>query len=243
MALNKERKLLTIVLIFYWVAIFFATHIPVPDWTRKMGVSDKIMHFAAYLVLMLLLWLSINFEKKANWKKIQTWLLMGIVAVYAVLDECSQYLIGGRSADFHDVIANLLGVGGAMIAVTILTGRHTAMIPFAICPIFLPALVRSKLIPQGTIIEAGIYAVVFAIITIAWIRYISFVYKFDIKQIKYVPIFLVGPAAILAVVKIYAVFTDKPMEKAIIINTFAFIVLTLIICRLVIPDRKFCKAY
>ncbi|MDD5011725.1 MAG: VanZ family protein, partial [Phycisphaerae bacterium] len=236
------RKLLPIVLIFYWVGIFFATHIPVPDWTRKMGVSDKIMHFAAYLVLMLLLWLSINFEKKANWKKIQTWLLMGIVAVYAVFDEGSQYFIGGRSADFRDVIANLLGVGGAMILVTILSGRHTAMIPFAICPIFLPALVRSKLIPQGTIIEAGIYAAVFVIITIAWIRYISFVYKFDIKRIRYIPIFLGGPTAILAIVKTCAVFTSKPMEKIIIISTLAFVVLALIICRLVIPARKSCKA-
>ncbi len=242
MILSKERKLLPIVLIFYWVAIFFATHIPVPDWTRKMGVSDKIMHFAAYLVLMLLLWLSVNFEKKADWKKIQTWLLMGIAAFYAVLDEVTQYFIEGRSADLHDVIANLLGVGTAMIAVTILTGRHTAMIPFAICPIFLPGLVRSKLIPQGTIIEASIYAAVFAIITIAWIRYISSVYKFDIKQTRYTPIFLGGPAVILAVVKIYTVFTGKPMEKTIIISTFTFVVLTLIIRRLVIPGRKSCKA-
>ncbi|OHB59227.1 MAG: hypothetical protein A2173_09700 [Planctomycetes bacterium RBG_13_44_8b] len=238
MNISKERKFLTIILIFYWVGIFFATHIPVPDWTRKMGVSDKIMHFAAYFVLMLLLWLSANFEKKADWKKIRAWLLMGIAAVYAVFDEGSQYFIKGRSADLYDLLTNLLGVGAAMVLVTILAGRHTAMIPFAVCPLFLPGLVRSKLIPQETIIEIAVYGMVFAVITIAWIRYISSVRKLDVKKVGHIPIFLGGPAAILAIVKIYAVFTNKPMEAAAILIAFAAIIITVFIWYLAAKQRS-----
>lgn len=237
MKLSKERKFFTFLLVFYWVGIFFATHIPVPDWTRKMGVSDKSMHFVAYLVLMLLLWLSANFEKKADWGKILTWLLMGIVAVYAIFDEGSQYFIEGRSADLYDLLTNLLGAGVAMVLVTILAGHHTAMIPFVVCPIFLPALVSSKLITQGSIIEAAIYGVVFAIITIAWIQYISSAYKFNLKQPRYAPIFFSGPAAIFAIVKIYAVFTNRAMEKTVILSTFAAIILTVFIWYLAAKQR------
>ncbi|MBU1259564.1 MAG: VanZ family protein [Planctomycetes bacterium] len=237
MNLSKERKFFTIVLIFYWVGIFFATHIPVPGWTRKMGVSDKTMHFAAYLVLMLLLWLSVSFEKKADWKKIRPWLLMGIVAVYGLFDEVSQYFIEGRSADLYDLLGNFLGAAIAMILVTIMAGRHTAMIPFVICPMFLPGLVRSKLIAQSSIIETAVYAAAFAIITIAWAQYLSSVHKLNLKQLKHIPAFFAGLAGTIAIVKIYAVFTNKPMGKTAILSAFAAIILTLIIWSLAREKR------
>jgi hypothetical protein len=229
MKLSKERKFFTIVLIFYWVGIFFATHISVPGWTREMGVSDKIMHFVAYLVLMLLLWLSTSFEKKADWGKIRTWALMGIVLIYALFDEASQYFIEGRSADLHDLLTNFLGAGVAMVLVTILTGWHAATILFVICPIFLPALVRSKLIAQGSVVEIAAYATAFVIITIVWIQYLSSIYKLSIKELKHIAAFLAGPAGAAAMVKIYAVFTNKPMGKTAILSTVTAIILTLIV--------------
>jgi len=238
MNLNRERKLFTIVLIFYWVGIFFATHIPVPDWTRKMGVSDKIMHFAAYLLLMLLLWLSTSFGKKADWGKKRPWLLMGIVMVYGVFDELSQYFIKGRSTDIYDLLTNFLGAAAAMILVTIIASYHTAMIPFVICPIFLPALVRSKLIAQDSIFEIAAYAIIFAIITIAWVQYFSSVYKLNLKQLKHTLIFFAGPAATFAIVKIYAAIANKPLAKTAILSAFVSIVLTLIICHIFTKNKS-----
>jgi VanZ family protein len=238
MNISRERKFFTKVLIFYWVGIFFATHIPVPNWTRKMGVSDKTMHFAAYFVLTLLLWLSTSFEKKADWKKIRPWLFMGIIAVYGVFDEISQYFIEGRSADPYDLLNNLLGAASAMILVTILAGHHTAMIPFVICPIFLPALVRSKLIAQGSIIENAVYAIIFVIITIVWAQYLSSVYKLNLKQLKHVLIFFAGPAANIAIIKIYAAISNKPLAKTAILSALVSIVLTLIICRIFAKNKS-----
>lgn len=237
MNISRERKFFTAVLIFYWVGIFFATHIPIPEWTRKMGMSDKIMHFAAYLVLMLLLWLSTSFEKKADWKKIRPWLFMGIVAVYAIFDELSQYFIGGRSTDLYDLLSNLFGAITAMVMVTIMAGHHTAMIPFVVCPIFLPGLIRSKLIVQGSAAEIIIYAISFVIITIAWGQYFSSVYKLNPKQLKHTLIFFAGPAATAAIIKTYAVFTDKPMGKTAILIALAAIILTLIIWSLTTGKR------
>jgi|GEM_PF-2199276 len=237
MNISKEKKFFTAILIFYWIGIFFATHIPIPYWTRRMGVSDKIMHFAAYLVLALLLWLSTSFEKKANWKKIRPWLLMGIVAVYCISDELSQYFMRGRSVDPYDLIANILGATAAMTLVTIIPSQHAAMALFVICPVFLPALVRSTLIAQGSMVEIAAYSTSFVIITIAWIQYFSSVYKLNPKQLKYIPIFFAGPVGTAAILKIYAMLTNKPMGKAAILSAFAAIILTLIILPLALRKK------
>jgi hypothetical protein len=237
MNISKEKKFFTAILIFYWVGVFFATHIPIPYWTTKMGVSDKTMHFAAYMILTLLLWLSTSFEKKANWKKIRPWLFLGIVMIYGIFDELSQYFIKNRSVDPYDLIANFLGTTAAMAMVTIMPCQHAAMMLFIICPVFLPALVRSNLIAQGSMAEIAAYATGFVIITIAWFQYFSSVHKLNLKQLKYIPIFFAGPAGTVAILKIHAVLTNKPMGKTAILSAFAAIILTLIILSLVSRKR------
>jgi hypothetical protein len=237
MNISKERKFFTTVLILYWVGIFFATHIPIPYWTTQMGVSDKTMHFAAYIVLTLLMWLSTSFEKKANWKKIHPWLVIGIVMIYGMFDELSQYFIKNRSVDRYDLASNFLGTVAAMAMVTIIPCQHAAMTLFIICPVFLPALVRSNLIVQGSIVEFATYAASFVIITIAWFQYFSSVYKLNLKQLKYIPIFFAGPAGTVAILKTHAVLTNKPMGKTVILIAFAAIILTLIILPLTLRKK------
>lgn len=202
-----------------------------------MGVSDKTMHFAAYMVLTLLMWLSTSFEKKANWKKIRSWLLIGIVVIYGMFDELSQYFIKNRSVDSYDLISNFLGTAAAMAIVTIIPCQHAAMTLFIICPVFLPALVRSTLIAQGSMVEIAAYAASFAIITIAWIQYFSSVHKLNLNKLKYIPIFFAGPVGTAAILKIYAAITNKPMGKTAILSAFAAIILTLIILPLVSRKR------
>src|SRR3989338_3257724 len=79
MRLSREQKLFSVLLALYWLGIFAATHIPVPGWTRKMGMSDKTMHFAAYMTLSFLLWFSTSFDRKADWRKLRPWLISAIV--------------------------------------------------------------------------------------------------------------------------------------------------------------------
>jgi len=226
MQLAKEKKFFTIILVFYWLSIFIATHIPVPGWTGKMGVSDKTMHFTAYMTLAILLWLSSSFGQKACWRGLKSRLLLSIVSLYAVMDEALQHFTR-RSFDLSDMASNFGGIAAAFLLVTLLQSTHVTMILVSVSMLFLPAFVRSRLITQNSIFEAAAYMAGFAIVTIAWIKYLSLVYKLNFKKLKNIPIFFAGPAAIAAIVKIYAALTDKPFGITAFLSVFASIILIL----------------
>jgi hypothetical protein len=233
MKTGKDQKFFTIILIFYWVGIFIATHIPVPSWTGQMGMSDKTMHFFAYMVLAFLLGLSRSFDKKANWKELRPWLLSTIVVLYGLADELSQHFMN-RSTDISDFVANILGLGVAMAIATVLSSYHIAMILVTVCLLFAPAIVRSQLIPQDSVYEAAAYMAGFAIITAAWIKYLSLVFGLNLRKNKLLPIFFAPPAGTIIIVKFYAQLTNKPFGSTAIIIAFVSIALTLFIWRLMI---------
>jgi hypothetical protein len=226
MKTGKEQKFFTIMLIFYWAGIFIATHIPVPGWTRQMGTSDKTMHFFAYMILAILLWLGRSFDKKANWKELRPWLLSAIVVVYGLLDELSQQFMN-RSTDMSDFAANMLGLAVAMTIATVLSAYYIVMILITVCPLFAPGIVRSQLIPQDSIYEAAAYMVGFAIITAVWIKYLSSVFGLNLRKNNL--LFFALPAGTIIIVKFYAQLTDKPFGSTAIISAFVSIVLTLFI--------------
>jgi hypothetical protein len=225
---TREQRLFLYILIFYWLGIFVATHIPIPLWVEKMDISDKTMHFVAYMTLAFLLWFGTSFEKKADWRRLRPWLLTGIVLVYGFADELLQRFVN-RSADLNDFAADVLGTATAMFFVTVLSSRHAAMIPLAVCPVFIPALAKANLIPQNSIFEVGAYLTVFAAITIIWIIYLSAVWGLKLKQVKTLPIFLLPPAGTVLIVKLYAVLTNKPFGIRAILVAGGAMILTLII--------------
>jgi VanZ family protein len=230
---SKEQKFFTIILIFYWVCIFISTHIPVPNWTRQMGVSDKTMHFAAYMTLTLMLWFGTSFEKKADWRKFLPWLLLIIVLLYGAADELSQQYLRGRSTDIIDFGANALGATAAMAIVTVLPARHAVMILLTTCPLFAPAIVKSHLITADSIYEAAAYMTGMAIITASWIKYLSSIFNLNLGKIKCLLMLFAPPAATVVLIKLYASLTDKPFGITAILVAFASIILTLFIWRLI----------
>jgi hypothetical protein len=228
MKTGRKQKFFTAILIFYWLGIFIATHIPVPAWTRQMGVSDKTMHFVAYMVLASLLWFSTSFEKKADWKKLRPWLLSTILLLYSLLDELSQHFMK-RSTDPRDFAANALGLAVAMATVTFLPAFHAAMILVTVCPLFWPALVKSQFIPQNSMFEVGVYLAGFACITIIWIKYLSSTIGLNFGHLKHLPVFFAPPAGTAVILILYAKLTNKPFGTTAILSTFTSIIITLLI--------------
>ena len=70
MAVSLRHKLSIILLAVYWPTFFIASHIPVPGLVREAGVSDKALHFLAYLTLAFLFWATFSPECKVNWRKV-----------------------------------------------------------------------------------------------------------------------------------------------------------------------------
>ena len=72
MALSRRRKWTIVLLGVYWPALFISSHIPIPEMVEQAGVSDKTLHFLAYLILAFLLWVSLSREGKLRWRAAAT---------------------------------------------------------------------------------------------------------------------------------------------------------------------------
>jgi VanZ family protein len=108
--LEKNKVLLVYVpLCFYWIILFIATTIP-GKYQPDLGVSDKIEHFAAYMVLAVLLSLTYTFQNKFNVLSDKPFLLTFLtIFSYGSIDELHQLFIPGRNFDLRDLAADIIG--------------------------------------------------------------------------------------------------------------------------------------
>ena len=89
-------------LCFYWPAIFIISHIPKAHVPKGITVSGATVHLIAYFVLTLLVFASAGLAGSISLRSKKTWLFVGIIAVYAMLDEYVQSFIQGRHGGWED---------------------------------------------------------------------------------------------------------------------------------------------
>lgn len=96
-------------LALYWVAIFVGTHLPkLPAAAR--GVNDKVAHFSAFFGLA---WLLCYCTNGGNaWRRFG--MVIALCLAYAGIDELSQTLVRGRTADPLDFLADAAGTFAAV---------------------------------------------------------------------------------------------------------------------------------
>jgi len=113
----KGFFLYTFPAILWAVAIFAASSIPSEDFP-SLGIlsQDKLLHLSVYLGLGLLLERAFRHQTVlpllARSSKLSAILT---AAIYGVSDEFHQSFVPGRSMDVWDVVADVLGVGLAMM--------------------------------------------------------------------------------------------------------------------------------
>lgn len=88
---------------FYCLVIFVLTHIPLPVDIHK---SDKLAHFAAYLVLGGLVSIGLGLRWRGQW--FVPFIAVAACAAYGALDEYTQQFVN-RSTDLVDWFADLAG--------------------------------------------------------------------------------------------------------------------------------------
>lgn len=100
-------RLASACLALYWIAIFFATHLPSSSLPR-LSYSDKVYHAGAFAGLSFLLAWAIPTREG---KQLRQLMLAGAIALlYACTDELTQKFIPGRSCDIWDVAADAVGI-------------------------------------------------------------------------------------------------------------------------------------
>ena len=97
-----RSKLALVALCIYWPAIFIISHIPKQYVPRDMAVSGKTLHMVAYFLLTLLVFINAGLFGRVSLLSKKTYLLIGVIAAYAAVDEWIQVYIEGRHGSSID---------------------------------------------------------------------------------------------------------------------------------------------
>ncbi len=122
-----RNRLLTVVLVIYWLGMFLGTHMPHPPRLTESDGVDKWMHFGAYLGLSLLLTSVLVLRRPASGLLVIK--IVAILAAVGAFDEITQLLVG-RDCEFLDWCADVIGaaLGSSLIVgFAIVRRRQMAM--------------------------------------------------------------------------------------------------------------------
>lgn len=210
MALFRRQKLIIISLLFYWPTLFILAHIPIPPVVRKVGVSDKCLHFIAYLILVFLLWCAISPESKVNWRKAAAWWVLLLMFCYGVIDELLQSVVVGRSCDAMDFLADLAGVLTGLILLTFFTFWPAFLVVTGIVIYALTNLTRtslSDLLPPAANVAFFLFS--YGFFTMLWIQNISFFLHSKTSKLKWLIVTSALPLGFLVAVKLFSVISGR----------------------------------
>lgn len=107
-------RIASLCLIAYWLVLFTGTHLPRVRLPQMTGANDdKILHVVAFAGLSFLLAWAIPTKITDRFRNVRLAFLAAIF--YAAVDELTQIPVG-RTADWKDLIADLIGAVVGVIA-------------------------------------------------------------------------------------------------------------------------------
>jgi VanZ family protein len=208
MVLSRRQKLTIISLLVYWPGVFILAHIPIPQLVYKAQVSDKSLHFLAYLVLVFLLWFAISPDKKVNWRKAAVWWVLFVAVWYGVVDELLQGYVG-RNCDVTDFLADLAGTLTGLILFSFFTFWSVLLIVTGTTIFTLTNLIRANLAELLPITNAIFHLFAYGFFTMLWLQYIHLFLPMKAPKPKWMIAALVLPIGFLLTVKSFSVIFGK----------------------------------
>lgn len=209
MAIFRRQKLIKISLLFYWSALFVLAHIPIPSMVRKAGVSDKSLHFIAYLVLVFLLWFTFSPERKVNWRKAAVWWVLLMTACYGVIDELLQGVVVGRSCDAMDFVADLVGALTGLILLTFFTFWPAFLVVTGITIFALTNLTRVNLVELLPVTYRLFLLFSYGFFAALWIQNMRLFLPFKAPKLKWLIVASALPIGFLIAAKLLSVFSER----------------------------------
>lgn len=226
MALSCRQKVTIISLVFYWPTFFILAHIPVPGLVRKAGVSDKCLHFLAYLILVFLLWFAISGDKKVNWRRAGVWWIFFVVTGYGIVDELLQGCMG-RNCDVRDMVANLAGTLAGLILFSVFTFWPAALLVTGAVIFGITNIARGNLAELIPVTFAMFHLFAYAIFSMLWVYYIHLFLSLKPPKFKWLMAALAVPIGLLLTVKLSSMVLGKvlgPREVIISVAAIAAVV-------------------
>jgi hypothetical protein len=234
-----RHRYVLISLLLYWPALFVATHIPIPEVVGNAGLSDKKLHFLAYLILVSLLWFVVSPHDRVNWKKAKVWIVLAVIVWYGAADEWLQgYVERGR--DIGDFWADLSGAMTGLVILSIFSFWPGLLSLVGMVIFFVTNLTRVNMVLESEYVNTAFNFIAYAVFTLVCIQNIH--QYLGVRQAGGKWWIAAGsvPVLLLAIVKGYSLLkTDKGVWGYDIATSAAAILSVLavsfLICR---PDKK-----
>lgn len=211
MTISRRQKVTIILLVFYWLSFFILAHIPVPGLVRKAGVSDKGLHFLAYLILVFLLWFAVSPNQKVVWRKAVVWWVFIVITGYGAIDELLQGFMG-RTCDVMDIVANIAGTFTGLILLSVFTFWPAAFLVVGIVIFGITNITRANLAELVPVTNALFHLFAYPIFSMLWIRYMHLSLSLKPPKAKWLITALAGPTVLLLTVKLFSVILGKGFE-------------------------------
>ncbi|MHC4640646.1 MAG: VanZ family protein [Planctomycetota bacterium] len=213
MAVSRRKKLTIISLLIYWPVIFILAHIPIPQLVRKAGVSDKAIHFVAYLVLVFLLWFAINPGRKVNWRRASAWLVLLVTVCYGVTDELLQGVIAGRSCDAMDFLADLIGVLTGLILFTFFTFWSAFLVVTGITIFAMTNLSRVNLADLLPVTYMLFLLLSHGFFSMLWIQNMHLFLPLKAPKLNWLIVASALPTGFLGLVKLFSIAASRDFRQ------------------------------
>ncbi len=211
MNLKTRHKLSIIPVMLYWLFLFILTHIPNPSAIiRGINVSDKTMHFIAYLCLVFLLWFALGSSNKVNWRKISVWLIILIMACYGAVDEWLQGFVH-RTPDILDFFADMAGVLTGLIMLSIFSFTTASLIVTAGAIFILTKAVRTVFNGEVQNIILLLHLIAYAVLSVLWIQFLDMKFSLKAPRIKWLISALTAPISLMIATALFSKISgNKP---------------------------------
>lgn len=213
MPISRRQKLVIILLLIYWPAIFILAHIPIPQLVRKAGVSDKTIHFIAYLALAFLLWFAVSPERKVTWRRAATWWVLIVMVCYGVIDELLQGVIASRSCDAMDFLADLIGVLTGLILFAFFTFWPAFLVVTGITIFAMTNLSRVNLADLLPVTYVLFLLFSFGLFTMLWIQNIHLFLQLKAPKLKWLIVASALPTVFLVAVKMFSIVVGRDFRQ------------------------------
>lgn len=218
-----QKKISILTLGLYWPILVVFAHIPIPESVRSAHVSDKCLHFLAFLVLTFLLWFSLKPKARVNWRKISVWLVLFGLILYGAADEIVQGFIG-RSCDPLDVAANFSGIFFCLLLLTFSTFVPAALIISAIVIFGMANVSRINLAEIFPIAYGVFDLLAYTIFTVFWLLNMNLLFPKKKEKLQWL-IYAIGmPVCFLLLVRISSILLGRSLDVEDVIVPIAAII-------------------
>jgi len=208
MSVSRRQKITIILLVFYWLSFFILAHIPVPGLVREAGVSDKGLHFLAYLILVFLLWFAVSPDQKVVWRKAVLWWVFIVLTGYGVVDELLQG-VTGRNCDVMDIVANIAGTFTGLILLSVFTFWPAVLLVTGAVIFGITNIARANLAELVPVTNAMFHLFAYPIFSMLWICYMHLFLALKPPKSKWLMAALAVPIGLLLAVKLLSLVLGK----------------------------------